>query len=99
MKDRSIRLANARPLAERICEAVANELGILDDPVLMAPSRRFMDAKALAAAALARHGLSSYVIADLLNYGDQGGCFNAIKRADVGKVDEILALVGAEVRK
>ncbi len=90
----SIAIAEARKLAEHICEAAADEFRILDDPVLMAPGRRIQDAKAVAAAALSLLGISSYVITDLLNYASQDTCFYAIKRADDRLADKVLGAVG-----
>lgn len=71
-------------LAERICEAAANEYGVLDKPVLMVCTRTIQEARRAAAIAIRKAGASLEATALLLGLYDH----SVIARMARHSVDE-----------
>ena len=86
---------NLQRLAERVCEAAADQAGILDQPVLMSPSSRFSAAKHVAAGALRALGYTHQRIATLLGYSEVPPAVDAAKKADPSDVAAVVAEVTA----
>lgn len=92
-------LGSVKDVIDEIAEVTADELGLLERPVLTISSREFERSKAVAAALAKRIlRLSWLAVSEELDYGDHSSVAKAAGRVDKALVERVLARLKREGR-